>query len=99
MALISWILRILAVLLLVRLVLRFLGGVVRGYAAPSGSGPGPTRRSNQPATREGGHLVRDPQCGTYVPVARAIREGSGESAIYFCSDTCRHAWAAARKAG
>ena len=93
MILISWIFRILVILLVVRLVLRFLGGVMTGYSAP-----GPSRKPNQPATREGGHLVRDPNCGTYVPVGRALRDGSGDNAVYFCSETCRNAWAA-RKTG
>jgi hypothetical protein len=94
MALIGWIFRVLAILFLVRIVLRFFAGLTG--ATPS---PGPTRRPNQPATREGGHLVRDPHCGTYVPIARAIREGAGDHAVYFCSDACRTAWVAARKAG
>lgn len=93
MALIGWIFRILVILFLVRIVLRFLRSLTGGTAAP-----GPSRRSSQPATREGGHLVRDPHCGTYVPVGRALRAGSGDSAVYFCSETCRDAWAA-RKAG
>lgn len=93
MALIAWIVRTLVILFLIRIVLRFLTGLGQGAAAP-----GQARTPNQPSTREGGHLVRDPQCGTYVPMARAIRAGSGDGAIYFCSDTCRQAWAH-RKAG
>jgi hypothetical protein len=90
MLLISWIVRILVILFLVRLVLRFFAGATRQAGAP--------RTSRTPATREGGHLVRDPNCGTYVPVARALQSGSGDAAVYFCSDTCRQAWAT-RKAG
>jgi uncharacterized protein len=90
MLLISWIVRILAILFLIRLALRFVAGVNRPAAAP--------RTSRTPATREGGHLVRDPNCGTYVPVGRALQSGSGDAAVYFCSDTCRQAWAS-RKAG
>ena len=93
MNLIGWIFRILVILFVIRLVLRFLAGVTRGA-----SGPRPTSKPNQPATREGGHLVRDPNCGTYVAVGRALREGSGDNAVYFCSETCRNAWAA-RKTG
>ena len=91
-ALIGWIFRVLMILFLVRIVLRFFSGATRGT-----SSPGPLPRPNQPATREGGHLVRDPQCGTYVPIGRAIRQGSGDNALYFCSEDCRNAWAA-RKA-
>jgi hypothetical protein len=86
--LIGWIIRILAVLLVIRLVLRFFAGIIRGLS-PTAE-PGKVKKT---ATREGGHLVRDPHCGTYVPVARALREGSGERAVYFCSDDCRRAWA------
>ena len=93
MALIARIFQLLVILLVVRLVMRFLGGVISGYSTP-----GPSRKTNQPATREGGHLVRDPNCGTYVAVGRALREGSGDNAVYFCSETCRNAWAA-RKTG
>ncbi|HUR19595.1 MAG TPA: hypothetical protein VMZ90_02220 [Vicinamibacterales bacterium] len=89
MLLISWIVRILVILFVMRMLLRFVGGVMTGYSAP-----GPSGKPNQPATREGGHLVRDPNCGTYVPVGRALRAGSGDNAEYFCSETCRNAWAA-----
>lgn len=91
MALIGWIIRILAVLFLIRLVLRMFAGTRRRPAAP-----GPSRT---PATREGGHLVRDPHCGTYVPIARALRSGPAADPVYFCSTACRDAWSAARKAG
>jgi len=93
MNLIGWIIRILLILFVLRLLLRFFAGVVRGYSAP-----GPSSRPNQPATREGGQLVRDPNCGTYVAVGRALREGSGDNAVYFCSEDCQKAWAA-RKTG
>ena len=90
MAFLGWIIRIIAVLFAVRLVLRLFAGLLR---------PAPAQRaSSKTATREGGHLVRDPNCGTYVPVARALKSGAGDGAVYFCSDTCRTAWAA-RKAG
>ena len=93
MILITWIFRILVILFVVRLLLRFLYGLAGGARAPR-SAPKP----NQPVTREGGQLVRDPNCGTYVPIGRALREGSGDKALYFCSEKCRDAWAA-RKAG
>lgn len=93
MNLIAWIVRILVILFIVRLVLRFLRGLAAGASAP-----GASHKPNQPATREGGHLVRDPNCGTYVAMGRALREGSGDNAVYFCSEKCRNAWAA-RKTG
>ena len=93
MTLIGWIFRVLAALFLVRLVMQVFSGAGRRPAAR-----GRSRKSARPATREGGHLVRDPQCGTYVPVSRALRDGSGDTAVYFCSEACRGAWAA-RKTG
>jgi hypothetical protein len=79
-----WILRVLVLLLVLRFVLRLIFG----------SGPA-TRRPVRPAStpeRLGGELVRDPQCGTYVPKARAIAVGSGPDTKYFCSTTCRDAY-------
>lgn len=90
---IAWIFRILLILLVIRIVLRFVARILSAARPPESA-----HRSNQPATREGGQLVRDPNCGTYIPMARALREGSGDKAVYFCSETCRNAWAT-RKAG
>jgi hypothetical protein len=90
---IGWVVRILLILFLVRIVLRFFARLTGPASAPR-----PAPKPNQPATREGGQLVRDPNCGTYVAVGRALRQGSGDSALYFCSEGCRNAWAA-RKAG
>jgi uncharacterized protein len=59
------------------------------------TGPRPPQRASRPASppeRAGGTLVRDPQCGTYVPESRAIRVGSGDRTLYFCSTTCRDAY-------
>ena len=81
-----WILRILILLL----VLRFVLQLVFGSAKPA------TRRKRKTAKapeRLGGELVRDPQCGTYVPKARAITVGSGPETKYFCSTTCRDTYA------
>ena len=61
------------------------------------SGRSVTRRPPPAQTpeRSGGTLVRDPQCGTYVPESRAIRSGAGDKTLYFCSVACRDAYAAA----
>ena len=89
MNLILWIIRILVILFVIRLVLRFLYGLAGGSSEPQAP-----RKPKKPATIEGGQLVRDPNCGTYVAIGRALREGSGDNAVYFCSETCRNAWAA-----
>jgi uncharacterized protein len=92
MILIGWILRIILILFVIRIVLRFL------YGLAGNNGPRPASKPRQTGTIEGGQLVRDPNCGTYVAIGRALREGSGANAVYFCSETCRTAWAA-RKSG
>lgn len=73
----SLLLRFLVLLLLVRLVLRFLAGVVRGL------------RPDPSATRRGSgaiDLVRCASCGTHVPRAAA---GSVPGQPAFCSAACR----------
>lgn len=92
----SWILRIIVILLVIRLLMRFVGGIMRGLAGDEPSA-GRGRRS-VPQTREGGRLVRDPNCGTHIPETRALRLGTGDNAVYFCSETCRKQWTAARPA-
>jgi hypothetical protein len=88
--LISWLADILIVFLVVRAILRLvLGARTPARRPPSASVP----------ERLGGTLVRDPQCGTYVPESRAIRVGSGARALYFCSAACRDAYAAAEAKG
>jgi hypothetical protein len=77
-----WVIRALAVLLLIRLVVNALmGGRRRSSAAP--------RPSGSPQERSLGELVRDPNCGTYVAKAGAITAGSGDNARYYCSVKCR----------
>jgi hypothetical protein len=86
-AVLLWFVRLLVLLLVIRL-------IVRGMYSVLGQ-----RRAAKPASRmperAGGTLVRDPQCGTYVPESRALVVGRGADALHFCSATCRDAWAAA----
>ena len=89
MRILFWILRILLILVVIRLVLRALYGFVRG----SRSG-GPARPPGQMRERAGGELVRDPNCGTFIPRNTAIAVGSGSAAKYFCSERCRDEFAA-----
>jgi YHS domain-containing protein len=86
-----WIVRALAILLLIRIILRSLFGSRRPAARAQGA-PGPGGRP-QAQERIGGELVRDPNCGTYIPKARALVVGSGDAAQYFCSTECREAYA------
>lgn len=87
----GWILRIIALVLIVRLVFRFIGGLLEGMRGTSSP---PRGRRQDPGPRVGGRLVRDPQCGTHVPEASAVRLGSGDQAVYFCSTRCRDQWSA-----
>ena len=75
-------------LLVIRLIVRGLYSVIGGSARCRG-------RSERVPERAGGALVRDPQCGTYIPESRALVLGRGPDALHFCSTTCRDAWTAA----
>lgn len=79
-----WIARAIILLVIVRIVMRL-------FFAPR-AGSGASRRQSPPTgptERVGGELVRDPQCGTYVPKARAIAVARGGETLYFCSAKCR----------
>ena len=95
MTFLAWLVRAIILTIIINVIFRLLTGS-RPPAGPRRSaGPQPPRPPRQ-TERQGGTLVRDPQCGTYIPETRAIRVGSGSSALYFCSDACRDAYAAAR---
>ena len=88
--LISWLFDVLIIIFVIRAIMRLVTG---------GSAPARPRERTSVPERSGGTLVRDPQCGTYVPESRAIRLGSGAQARYFCSTACRDAYAAAEAKG
>ena len=90
MRILLWIVRILAILLLIRIVLHALFGKRRSAARTQGT-PGSGGRPHA-QERIGGELVRDPNCGTYIPKARALVVGSGDAAEFFCSAECRDAY-------
>jgi YHS domain-containing protein len=86
--LLEWIGRALFVLFIFRVVARLFSS---GGARPASHRSAPTGN----AEREGGTLVRDPQCGTHVPKSRSFQVGHGATALYFCSTDCRDKYAAA----
>lgn len=88
MRFLSWILRFIILTVLVNMVIRFFSS--RRTASPVGSGG----RATRVPERQGGTLVRDPQCGTYIPRSGALQLGTGAGAQFFCSDGCRTAWTA-----
>lgn len=86
MRVLLWVIRALAVLLLIRMIVNALfAGRRRAPTAP--------RPPRAPQERSLGELVRDPNCGTYVAKASAIAVGSGDNARYFCSEKCRDEYA------
>lgn len=89
MRILFWIFRILLILIVIRLVVRAVYGFMRG--SRSGGAPRPPGQMRE---RAGGELVRDPNCGTFIPRNTAIAAGSGGAAKYFCSERCRDEFAA-----
>jgi YHS domain-containing protein len=74
----SRLLRFLLLLVVVRLVFRFLAGLLRG------------RETRVPPGSPQAHdLVRDPVCQTHVPRDRAVRGTSEGNEAFFCSVACR----------
>src|SRR5262245_47706113 len=70
--------RLLALLLILRLVFRFVAGVVRGYRGEDG-----------PRTLPSTEMVRDRVCNTFLPRQRALRAVVGGREEHFCSAACR----------
>ncbi|MDY0268532.1 YHS domain-containing protein [Trichloromonas sp.] len=48
-------------------------------------------------TRQGEEMVRDPQCGTYLPKGDALEEIIDGERYYFCSARCRDAFKAKKR--
>ena len=74
-------LQFVAALLLLRLVLRFVAGVIRGLNTP-----------DPPRAARGGEatdLVRDRVCNTFLPRASALVAQVGGREEHFCSAACR----------
>jgi YHS domain-containing protein len=73
----TWIIRVVVILIIIRILWRILMGPIR-------------RPRHERETRgKAVPLVRDPVCGTYLLPDRAIKVGTGEKTLYFCSETCR----------
>jgi len=95
MTFLAWLVRAIILTIIINMIFRVLTGGRPSSNARRPTGPPPAGRPRQ-TVRQGGTLVRDPHCGTYIPETRAIRVGSGSSVLYFCSDACRDAYTAAR---
>jgi YHS domain-containing protein len=73
----SWLLRLLLLILLIRAIWRLVAGIVAGMGQAKGRAAEPVQ------------LVRDPVCGTYVVPSRALPLTAEGTTHYFCSDRCR----------
>lgn len=60
--------------------------VGKTFFFPSGTGRG--RFPKRPTPIKGEDLVKDPYCGTYVPVNDAHKINVEGETLYFCSDEC-----------
>jgi YHS domain-containing protein len=96
----GWILRAILFFIVIRLIWRFLAGLIDGLTpggarsrdAGSGQG-GRAARDGKPASVP---LVRDPVCGKYIVQSRALTGGRGDQVQYFCSEQCRDEFARRR---
>jgi YHS domain-containing protein len=78
---VSWILRVILIIVIVRALWRLIRGVLEGAGYRQAS-----------TTPHGVKLVRDPICGIFVMPSKAlVARAAGETA-YFCSEKCRTEW-------
>lgn len=76
----AWIVRIILLLIIARLLWRFVRGVLEGA--------GMLQTPQQPTVG----LVRDPICGVFVVPSKALTLRDGPQTRYFCSEKCRTEW-------
>jgi YHS domain-containing protein len=79
----SFILRLILLLLILRALWRLYVGIRRGLRERKGTG----------TITDGVALSRDPVCGTYVVPSRALALRDGGLVRYFCSERCRDEFA------
>ena len=49
---------------------------------------GRTKPARKAPAGDGEEMVRDPQCGVYLPVTDAMKKRVGGETVYFCSKEC-----------
>jgi YHS domain-containing protein len=87
---IGWVLRFILLMIVIRVIWRFLGGIIDGLSGDSSARSRGGRGAAGPAPGAASvPLVRDPVCGTYVVRAKALTTGTGDRMQYFCSEKCR----------
>jgi YHS domain-containing protein len=82
------ILLVLAALLVLRLLGRFLLGLFVGLSEPPRESARGRGRGSERA-KVAGALVQDPVCGTYIPRDTAIAVSAGAGTRFYCSEACR----------
>lgn len=88
----GWFFRVLLLLIVLRLVFRFVAGVLEGLRQPPR-----VSRGHRAARAKAVPLAKDPVCGTYVVRDRALTSGAGNDQQFFCSDRCRDEWQQAQR--
>ncbi|MEE9180809.1 MAG: hypothetical protein V3U22_07930 [Vicinamibacteria bacterium] len=83
-------LQFIALMFVVRYVLRALSRWLGGAERQQVGGRSPGGGSMKPIYR--GQMVRDPVCGVFVPKERAIEERQDGEVRHFCSEKCRQAF-------
>lgn len=78
-------------LLLLALVGFILYSLVAGLLTPG------RRRQRGNRTSEGEDMVKDPQCGTYLPRSEAVRSTVAGREHFFCSRSCLNEYKKAQK--
>ena len=80
----GWIVRFILLLIVIRLLWKFIRGVLEGAGV------------FQPPPKGNVGLVRDPVCGVFVVPSKALTAGHGADTRYFCSEQCRSQWSGTR---
>jgi YHS domain-containing protein len=84
----TWLLRLFLIALLLTLALRSLYRFLEGVVDGATGGRAGRNRTQAP----GGHMVKDPVCGTYVVQGRALSAVRGGQTAWFCSPQCQRRW-------
>jgi YHS domain-containing protein len=82
--LVRWLLLFIVVLLALRAVGRFIGGISQGVRSDT-AGKG----TQDPPVK----MAQDPVCGTFVVPGKALSASTGGATVWFCSQRCRDEFA------
>ena len=74
-------LRLAIFVLLVIVVYKLLGGLIKGVSVSS--------RQEVPANQSTAELIQDPQCGAYILPAQGVDARVAGNTYHFCSESCR----------